>query len=113
MFFSRESCVTAIYELLDYPEHEGLNLFVKSKQALETYLWDHFPVYAAEHNAYEVSGNGGADMLEILLKELGVEVPEGDGEDKKRREQRKQEQRIKNCISYSRELAGQDFLLLP
>lgn len=106
LFFSKERCAPAVYELLVNPDHKGLTCFIQSKQALETYLWERFPEYALEHNAMEMSGNGGADLLDHLFKSLGAEIPETD-------EERKNERRIKNCIAYSKELKGQEFLLLP
>ncbi len=71
---------------------------------METYLWEHFPEYAVGHNALEMSGDGGADIPEGLLKALGAE---SSGMDEKR------ERRAKTCITYSEELAGQEPLLLP
>ncbi len=114
LFLPRERCAPAIYELLDSPDHKGLALFIKSKQVLETYLWEHFPEYALEHNGLEISKNGGADILENLLKSLSIETAEildvdAHDEDEERRNKR----RIKNCITYCKELTGQELLLLP
>jgi len=108
LFFPRERCAPAVYELLDNPDHKGLEAFIKSRQALETCLWEHFPQNALKHNALEMSGNGRADMLENLLKAFGTQLPEVDGSD-----ERKKERRVKNCITYSKELTGQELLLLP
>ncbi len=108
LFFPRERCAPALYELLDNPDHKGLKQFVRSKLVLEAHLWERFPAYAMEHNVLELSGRGEADLLENLLRELGAEhLVAGAVEAGKR------EQRVKNCIRYSKELAGQELLLLP
>lgn len=104
--FPRERCAPAIYELLDSPDHRELLRFISSIPVLEAHLWEHFPEYALSHNASELSGNGKTDILERLLKELGAEVP-------KIEEEAKLKQRAENCIAYTKELAGQELLLLP
>ncbi len=110
LVFPRERCAPAIYELLEGPDHQGLMRFIQSTQVLEAHLWEHFPEYTLSHNANEISGNGKADILENLLKHLGVELPppedEADTAEKMAR-------RAENCIAYSKELAGQELLLLP
>lgn len=107
LFFTKEGCAPAIYELLKNSDYNGLKRFIRSREVLETNLWEYFPEYALEHNAYEMSGKGSADMLGNLLKSLGVEIPETDEENEE-----KAKQRVKNCIIYSQELVGQDLLLL-
>lgn len=97
-----------VYELLDNSEHNGLQRFIKSRQVLETYLWEHFPMYALEHNACKMSGHGGTDLLENLLKELGAGLQMTEEND-----ERKSKQRTENRITYCKELAGQEVLLLP
>jgi len=51
LFFPGERCAPAIYDLLEYPEYEGLLHFIKSRQVLEAHLWKNFPEYAVEYNA--------------------------------------------------------------
>lgn len=109
LFIPRERCATAVYELMDNQDHKGLLNFVRSKEAVESHLWKYHAPYAVQHNTREVSGHGGADLFENLLRNLGIPIFEPDEE----KDAAMQNQRVKNCIHYAPELAEQDFLLLP
>jgi len=108
LFFTEKRCAPAVYELLAYSRHQGLAPFIRSRQVLENYLWEHFLAYTLVHNAIEVSGFGRADTLENCLNSLGLQVPKI-FKDRERRNT----QRIERCIIYSEGLAGQELLLLP
>ncbi len=109
LFIPREFCATAIYELMDSQYHKGLLNFVRSKEAVESHLWKDYTAYAVQHNTWQVTGHGEADLLDCLLRSLGVSIPKPDEE----KDAAIQLQRVKNCIHYTPELAEQDFLLLP
>jgi len=99
LFFPKERCAPAIYDLLEYSEYKGLLHFIKSKQVLETHLWTYFPEYALEYNICNAGRYDSANMPEC------PEATKDDG--------RTDEMPINNCITYSEELTGQEFLLLP
>ena len=78
-----------------------------SQAALENELAIHFPLYTLIHNKMEVQYHGKNDLLRDLFLSLGRELdePEETEEDIKRR--------IENCIRYTPQAEGEQWLLLP
>ena len=105
-YFRGKGMAPAIFELLDYEDHRGLLGYIHSKEALETYLYDHCLEYVLQCNAAEMSGKGRADMLENLLAVFGCFPPEENSEQAQKR-------REASCIHYYPELANVELLRLP
>lgn len=108
LFFRRDRCAPAIYELLVCSDYQGLTKYIHSKECLETQLYQRFPEYVIWNNGNELSGHGKGDILNDLLAMLGCPL-EDDGEEDEEAAARRQE----NCIHFWPELAGQELLLLP
>lgn len=108
LYFKRDACAPAIYELLGNSEYGGLLGFIHSKEALETHLNRRFPEYVVWHNSVELSGCGLSDILENLLGAFGCRPEESE-----EKTQEKQALRVANCIHYTPELEDMDYLLLP
>lgn len=85
LFIPIERCAPAIDELLQGPDHKGLQQFVRSKEALDAALQKHFPEYFLEDEACRANRSG-TDRADYLIKELRAK---------------------------EEELAKQEFLLLP
>lgn len=109
LYFQRDRCAVAIYELLKLVQYQGIRQYIHSQEALETDIFLHFPEYVVEHNAEEVSGNGDSDMMKSLLKSISAWETAEEVE----REEEDSIRRIKNCIHYYPEYEKEELLLLP
>lgn len=108
LYFQRDICAPAIYELLDRKEHQGLLSFIPSREVLETQVYRQCPDYAVWHNAMQVSGQGKTDLLTNLLTVL-----KGVREDDDRSPEELAALRTASCVHYVPELADVELLLLP
>lgn len=109
LFFRRDRCAPAIYELLTLPEYQGLMRFIHSRACLETQLFQQFPEYAVWNNQSEMSGCGRGDILDNLLAMLGCQVEPSDSDDGEEATAR----RLENCVHFWPDLLQQELLRLP
>ena len=107
LFFNESTCALAIYELLDLEEYKNLRNFISSQAALENELAIHFPLYTLIHNKMEVQYHGKNDLLKDLFLSLGRELDEAEETDEDIKK------RIENCIRYTPQAEGEQWLLLP
>jgi len=96
LYFQRDKCAPAIYELLQDETYKGIRKFINSQEILETNLYMKTPSYAIAQNLSEV------DWLRFIAGLLGI--PE---------EQIDDEQYEKNYIRLYADLTSQEFLKLP
>jgi len=108
LYFQRDLCAPAIYELLDRKEYQGLLAFVPSREVLETKVYCQSPDYAVWHNALQISGQGRTDLLTNLLTVLN-----GVRECDSRSTDELTALRNAACVHFHPELADAELLLLP
>lgn len=107
LFFDESSCVLPVYELLDWSDYQNLRNYISSQAALENELLCRYPQYALLHNHLEATHHGKGDILVNLMESLGHKLEE--------REETEEEirRRIENCIRYTPQAEGEQWLLLP
>ena len=108
LFFRRERCTPAIYELLQYYGYECFRPFLRSREVLETAIYQQCPEYAVWNNRMVMTGHGWQDAIDDLLDVLGCPA------DREREESPEERaQRESNCIHFWPEEAEKEPLLLP
>lgn len=108
LYFQRDKCAPAIYELLDCSCYQGLRPFIESQEVLEAQVYKQNMEYAVMHNAAQVSGHGKCDMLTDILEVFGCEGVREEVETDELKEKR-----LKACVHLNPELADKELLLLP
>lgn len=108
LFFRRERCAPVIYELLQDYGYERFQPFLRSREVLETVIYQQYPEYVLWHNQTVMSGHGRQDAMNDLLSMLGCTV-----NTKREESAEERAQRESSCIHFWPEEAGKEALLLP
>ncbi|MBQ3011045.1 MAG: hypothetical protein IJA20_01875 [Methanocorpusculum sp.] len=108
LYFQRDKCAPAIYELLTHSGFENLRNFIRSQEVLEAHVYRQNMEYAVTYNMTQVSGHGKCDMLTDILEMLGCEGVREEFETEEL-----QKRREEACIRLNPELAAEELLLLP
>lgn len=104
LYFERNTCAPALYELLDAEECRGILDYVTSREVLEAHLCTYFPQYVMWHNLIEQSGWGKEDWI-YKLHDLGAGINLDEILDR--------EEESDTLIHYNPALSREKLLLLP
>lgn len=108
LYFRRDNCAPAVYELLTCSRFESLRSFIKSQEVLEAHVYQQNMEYAVTYNMTQVTGHGKCDMLTDILEMLGCEGVREEFETEEL-----QTRRVEACVRFNPELAKEELLLLP